>query len=124
MSQVAGAKGKAPPVAEPHEEEDIGATMLPLKLCISYDPPRIAVVYHKSQDDPNVYGYSILLNKLIFMGDALQITKELYEIHGDFLSPMRINPVQVSEDSNSGVQARGKDPLLSRTATDGINDLE
>ena len=73
----------------------VGPDMIPLKLCLTYDPPQIGLVYKKSKNDPKKHIYVIQLNSLIFLGQPERITQLLYEKHSDYLVPEKINPEQV-----------------------------
>ena len=72
-------------------------TMIPLRLCLTYDPPQIGVVYKKSKTDTKKQIYIIQLNSLIFIGEPDKITQMLYEKHAAYLSPKKIKPEQVEE---------------------------
>ena len=77
------------------DSQAAGADMVPLKLCLTYDPPQIGLVYRRSPKEQKKHIYVIQLNSLIFLGQPEKITQLLYEKHSGYLNPDKINPEQV-----------------------------
>ena len=73
----------------------LSETMHPLKLCLTFDPPQIGIVYKKTRTEKKKHIYIIQLNSLILLGDPEKITHQLYEKHSAYLSEEKINPDQV-----------------------------
>ena len=73
----------------------VSQTMIPLKLCLTYDPPQIGVIYKKSKSEEKKHIYVIQLNSLIFVGDAVKITQILFDKYAQYLSPKKIKVDQV-----------------------------
>ncbi len=78
-----------------HSEPAASPDMVPLKLCVTYDPPQIGLVYKQSSKDHKKQVYVIQLNSLIFLGHPERITQMLYERHSGYLTPEKVNPEQV-----------------------------
>ena len=92
MDSVKGA-GK---IAKNQPEQQAPQDMEALKLCLTYDPPQIGIVYKKTPRDKKKHIYVIQLNSLIFLGQPEKITQLLYEQHSAYLTPEKVNPEQVS----------------------------
>ena len=80
------------------DQTPVSESMIPLKLCLTFDPPQIGIVYRKTKVDKKKHIYIIQLNSLILLGDAEKITQQLYEKHAAYLSQKKIRPQQVDRD--------------------------
>lgn len=51
----------------------------PIRLHVKYNPPAIAVEYKIKETDTKRRLYSILLNKLVFNPNPVEVARKLYE---------------------------------------------
>ncbi|CAD8193932.1 unnamed protein product [Paramecium pentaurelia] len=68
---------------------------IPLGFVIKYDPPVIGLLYKRSIQENKKKVYNIHLQNLIKLDDEVEITKQLFEEHPEFLDPDIIEPEQV-----------------------------
>ncbi|CAD8162279.1 unnamed protein product [Paramecium octaurelia] len=68
---------------------------IPLGFVIKYDPPVIGLLYKRSIQENKKKVYNIHLQNLIRLDDEVEITKQLFDEHPEFLDPDIIEPEQV-----------------------------
>ena len=101
------------------DQTPVSESMIPLKLCLTFDPPQIGIVYRKTKADRKKHIYIIQLNSLILLGDAEKITQQLYEKHAAYLSQKKIRPQQV-DSRLPDLQVGSEYFIVHRTEADGL----
>lgn len=71
--------------------------MVPLKLVVKYEPPLIGLLYKRNEKEKKKHIYNILLNSLLALPTAEEITKQLFVEHCFILNPNVISFEQVIE---------------------------